>query len=92
MIVDCSTHHDAIEHYFFFKYNTVTVVGYINIYGYITNDCVIYVSHLNFLEIHVSTLMIATYVDSIEQHNFTDATLAPQSYDVTTCIVIVIET
>ena len=35
--------------------------------------------------------MITTYVCSIEQRNFTDATLAPQSYDVTTCIVIVIE-
>ena len=36
--------------------------------------------------------MIATYVCLIEQRNSTDATLAPQSYDVTTCIVIVIET
>ena len=36
--------------------------------------------------------MIATYVYSIEQRNLTDATLAPQSYDVTTCIVIVKET
>ena len=36
--------------------------------------------------------MIATYVDSIEQRNFTEAILAPQSYDVTTCIVIVKET
>ena len=36
--------------------------------------------------------MIATYVYSIEQRKFTDATLPPQSYDVTTCIVIVIET
>ena len=35
--------------------------------------------------------MLATYIFPIEQHNFTDATLAPQSYDITICIVIVIE-
>ena len=36
--------------------------------------------------------MLATYKCPFEQRSFTDASLAPQSYDLTTCIVIVIET